>query len=71
MHEAQGYQVPPLLSLHPINSPSSLYRTQTSAQCYVAAWMGGEFGAEWIRTYVWLSPFTVYNMVNRLYSNTK
>ena len=29
-----------------------------TAQCCVAAWMGGEFGGEWIRVYVW--PFTVY-----------
>ena len=26
---------------------------QGSAQCYVAAWMGEEFGGEWIRVYVW------------------
>ena len=30
--------------------------TQTSARCYVAAWMGREFGEEWIRVYVWLNP---------------
>ena len=24
--------------------------------CYAAAWMGGEFGGEWIHVYVWLSP---------------
>ena len=36
-----------------------LYGTRNSAQCYVAAWMGGECGGEWIRIYVWLSPFTV------------
>ena len=32
------------------------------AQCYVAAWMGGEFGGEYIHTYIYilLSPFTVY-----------
>ena len=29
-----------------------------SARCYMAAWMGGEFGGEWIHVYVWLSPFT-------------
>ena len=27
-----------------------------SAQCYVAAWMGWEFGGEWIHVYIWLSP---------------
>ena len=31
-----------------------------SAQCHVAAWMGGEFGGEWINAYVWLSPFAVH-----------
>ena len=36
------------------------YSTWNSAQCYVAAWMGGEFGGEWIHVYVWLSTFTLY-----------
>ena len=31
-----------------------------SAQCYVAAWMGGGFGGEQVQAYVWLSPFTVH-----------
>ena len=26
----------------------------------MAPWMRGEFGAEWIYVYVWLSPFAVY-----------
>ena len=30
---------------------------RNSAQCHVAAWMGGEFGGEWI--HVWLSLFAV------------
>ena len=33
-----------------------LYSTGNSAQCDVAAWMGGEFRGEWIHAYVWLSP---------------
>ena len=37
-----------------------LYSTGNSIKCYVAAWMGGEFGGEWIRVYVWLSPFAVH-----------
>ena len=37
-----------------------LYSTWKYVQCYVAAWMGGEFGAEWIHVYVWLSPFLVH-----------
>ena len=34
--------------------------TWNPAQCYVAAWMGGEFRGEWIHVYVWLSPFTIH-----------
>ena len=33
---------------------------ELSAQCHVAAWMGGEFGGEWMLVYVCLSPFAVY-----------
>ena len=36
------------------------YSTGNSAQCYVAAWMGGEFGGEWINVYTWGSPFTIH-----------
>ena len=32
-----------------ITNKDLLYSTGDSAQCYVAAWMGGEFGGEWIR----------------------
>ena len=37
-----------------------LYSTGNSAQCYVAAWMGGEFGGERLHVYVWLSCFAVH-----------
>ena len=43
-----------------ITNKDLLISTWSSAQSYVAAWMGGELGREWIRVYVWLSPFTVY-----------
>ena len=33
--------------------------TWNYVQCYMAAWMRGEFGGEWIHVYVWLSPFAV------------
>ena len=33
-----------------------LYGTGNSAQCYVAAWMEGEFRGEWMHVYVWPSP---------------
>ena len=31
-----------------ITNTDLLYSTRNSAPCYVAAWMGGEFGGEWI-----------------------
>ena len=37
-----------------------MYTTWNSALCYVAAWIGAEFGGEWIPVYVWLSPFSVH-----------
>ena len=52
-----------------------LCSTWTSAQCYVGAWMGGEFGWEWTHVYVWLSPFTAPLKLSQhclcLYPNTK
>ena len=37
-----------------------LYSTWNSAQCYVAAWMGGGFRGEWIHVDVWLNPFAIH-----------
>ena len=54
-----GMDMCTLLYLKWVNSKDLLYSTWTSAQCYVAAWMGGEFGGEWVHIYVLLSPFTV------------
>ena len=34
--------------------------TWNSAQCYMVAWMEGEFTEEWVYVYVWLSPFAVH-----------
>ena len=48
-----------MLYLKWIINKDLLYSTENSAQCYVAAWMGGEFGGDWIHVYVWLSIFTV------------
>ena len=42
------------------NNKDLLYSTGNSAQCYVAAWMQGEFGGEWIHVCVCLSPFIVH-----------
>ena len=42
-----------------ITNKDLLYSTGKSAQCYVAAWMGREFGGEEIHVYEWLSPLAV------------
>ena len=41
------------------NHKELLYSSWNSVQCYVAAWIGGEFEGEWIHGYVWRSPFSV------------
>ena len=48
-----------VLYLKRVTNKDLLCSTWNSAQCYVAAWMGGEFGGEWTHVYVWLRPFTV------------
>ena len=42
-----------LLYLKWITNKDLLYSTENSAQCYEAAWMGGEFRGEWIRVYIY------------------
>ena len=55
-----GMDMYTLLYLKWVNNRDLLYSTWNSAQCYVASWMGEEFGGEWIHVYVWLSPFAVH-----------
>ena len=55
-----GMDMYTVLYLKWIANKDLLSSTWNSAQCYVAAWMGGEFGGEWIQVYVWLGPFTVH-----------
>ena len=43
-----------------------LYSTWNSAQCHVAAWMGGELGGEWIHIDVRLSPFADHLKLHNL-----
>ena len=43
-----------------ITNKDLLYSIWNSVQCYVAAWMGGECGGEWIHVCIWLSPFAVH-----------
>ena len=42
-----------LLYLKWITNKDPPYSTWNPAQCYVAAWMGGEFGGEWIHVYIY------------------
>ena len=49
-----------LLYLKRTTNKDLWYRTGNSAQCYVAAWMGGEFKGEWIHVYVLMSPFAIH-----------
>ena len=62
------------LSLKYFVSEDLLSSLGNSAQSYMAAWMGGEFGREW--TYMndsvpLLSTWSKHNIVNQLDSNTK
>ena len=55
-----GMDVDTRLCLTWRTSKALLDRTGNSAQRHGAAGMGGEFGGEGIRVYVWLSPFTAH-----------
>ena len=48
-----------------ITNKDLLYSTGNSAQCYVPAWIRGEFGGEWIHVYVRLSPFIVHRKLSQ------
>ena len=54
-----GMDMYTLLSLKCITNKDLLCSTWNSAQCYVAAWMGGELRGEWIYEYVWLGALAV------------
>ena len=54
-----------VLCLKCVTNKDLLYSTWNFVQCYVAAWMGGQFGGEWIHVYVRLSPFTVHLKLSR------
>ena len=57
-----------LLYLKWITNKDLLYNTWNSTQCYVEAWMGGQFGAEWMHAYVRRSPL---NPITLLISSTQ
>ena len=47
------------------NQQDLLYNTGNAAQCYVAAWMGGESGGEWhVYMYVWVPLLFTWNFHN-------
>ena len=52
-----GMDMYTLLYLEWITNKDLQYSTGNSAQCYMAAWMGGKFGGEWIDVFVWLRSF--------------
>ena len=47
-----GMDMCTLLNLKRITNKGILSGTGNSAQYYVAAWMGGESGGEWIHVYI-------------------
>ena len=55
-----GIQLYTLLYLKEITNKDLLCSTGNSAQCYLAAWMRGEFGEQWIHVHVWLSHFVIH-----------
>ena len=46
-----------------ITNKDVMYSSWNSAQCYVATWVGGEFGGEWIHVHIWLCPSLINNVV--------
>ena len=55
-----GMDMCTLLYIKWITNKDLLCSAGSSSQCYVAAWMGGEFGGEWIHGHIWPSPFAVH-----------
>ena len=49
---AFGMDIYTLLYFKWITNKDLLNSAWNSAQCYVAAWMGGEFGGKWVHVYV-------------------
>ena len=60
MVRAFGVDMYTLLYLKWRTNKDLLYSTGDSAQCHVAAWMGGGSWGGWIPVYAWLCPFAVH-----------
>ena len=54
-----------LLYLKWITNKDLLKGAGNSARCYVAAWMGGELGGEWIQVCKWLSHHDVHQKLSQ------
>jgi len=55
-----GINTHTLLCLEWMANGDLLCSTGNSGQCQEAAWMGGEFGREWIHVHVWLGCFAIH-----------
>ena len=63
-----GIDMYTLLNLKWVTNKDLLCNTGKSAQCYMAAWMGGEFGGNgYIYTYGWVSSLFNWNHYNYVY----
>ena len=61
-----------LLHLKWITNKDLRHSTGNSAQCYAAAWMGGEFGREWyVHMYGWVPSLSTWNCHNIVNQNEK
>ena len=49
-----------------ITNKDLLYSKRNSVQYYVAAWIGVEFGEEWIYVHTWLSIFAVHLKLSQI-----
>ena len=47
-----GIEMYTLLYIKWITNKDLSYSTENSAQCYMAAWMGGGFEGEWMHVYI-------------------
>ena len=47
------------------------YSTWNSVQCYVAVWMGGKFGVEWIHIYKKLKKYEMNPQITKYFRKAK
>ena len=66
-----GMDMYTLLYLRWITNEDLLYSSGNSAQCFVAGYVGGEFGREcgYTYVYVWLSPLAIHLKLSQHYES--